>query len=205
MVEGEMEISNGMRKLICCAAVLLGTATVLVTVPLSAHHAANENSEALQMVKDECAFSDGSTISFGHKASGADQSGNEVWRAGNYVATAFRVTERMRIPPLDAPIDVPAGRYTLFVDPSKGEPWTLIISKKTGKSGMLYPGKHYDVGRTQMGFDDSSRPPVANFIVGCTQHKDAPIFIWMASEIHVTYAKIEAVSVRNGETEYLWH
>jgi len=41
----------------------------------------------------------------------------------------------MRIPPLDEPIDIPAGSYTLFVDLSKGEPWTLIISKKTGKAG----------------------------------------------------------------------
>ena len=56
---------------------------------------------------------------------------------------------------------------------------------------MLYPGKHYDVGRTQMGFDDSSRPPMANFVIGCTQHKDAPIFIWMVSDIHVAYAKID--------------
>jgi hypothetical protein len=200
-----MKSSDGMRKLICCAAVLLGTATVLVTVPLSAHQAANKDTETMLMVRDECVFSDGSRISFGHKASGAHQSGDDVWHAGNYVATAFRVTERMRIPPLNEPIDIPAGRYTLFVDPSKGEPWTLIISKKTGKSGMLYPGQQYDVGRTQMGFDDSSRPPVANFIVGCTQHKDAPIFISMASDIHVAYAKIEAGSVRNGKTEYLWH
>ena len=201
-----METSNRIRKLLWCAAVLLGAAAVLVTVPTFAHQAANEDtSEARLMIKDECAFSDGSTISFGHKASGTQESGDDVWRAGNYAATAFRVTERMRIPPIDEPILIPAGSYTLFVDPSKGEPWTLIISKKTGKSGMLYPGKHYDVGRTQMGFDESSRPPVANFIIGCTQHKDAPIFIWMASDIHAAYAKIEAGSIRNGKTEYLWH
>jgi hypothetical protein len=205
MVEGEMKASAGACKLICCAVVLLSTASVLVTVPLSAHQPANGTPKGMMTTKDECTFSDGSTISFGDRALGAYLSGDNVWRAGNYAATAFRASERMRIPPLDAPIDIPAGGYTLFVDTSNGEPWTLIISKKTGKSGMLYPGKQYDVGRTQMGFDDSSRPPIANFIVGCTQHKDAPIFIWMAADVHVGYAKVEAVSVTNGKTEYLWH
>jgi hypothetical protein len=105
-----MKISDGIRKLICSAARLLSAATMLITVPLSAYQAVNEDSVTMRMVRDECVFSDGSRISFGHKASGAYQSGDEVWRAGNYVATAFRVTERMRIPSLDEPIDVPAGR-----------------------------------------------------------------------------------------------
>jgi hypothetical protein len=159
-----MKISGRMRKLICCAAALLGTAAILTTVPLFAHQGANEdNSEAMLTVKAECTFSDGSTISFGHKGMGEHQSGDDVWQTGNYAATAFRVTKRMRIPPLDDPTDIPAGSYTVFVDASKDEPWTLIISKKTGKA-MLYPGKQYDVGRTQMGFDDTFR------IAGCEVH-----------------------------------
>jgi len=144
-----MKTSDKMFTIICWAALLLGTATVLITVPTFADQSANG------MVKDECTFSDGSTISFGHMASGSHESRHDVWRVGNYAATAFRVSERMLIPPLDKPIDIPAGTYTLFVDSSKGEPWTLIISRKTGKPGMLYPGKQDDVGRTQMGFDDS--------------------------------------------------
>lgn len=200
-----MKTPDKMLTVICLAAVLLGTATLLTALPMFAYQAANENSEAIPMVKDECAFSGGSTISFGHVASSSHQSGDNVWRAGNYAATAFRVSERMLIPPLDKPIDIPAGTYTLFVDPSKGEPWTLIISKKTGKSGMLYPGKQYDVGRTKMGFDDSYRKPVPKFTIGCTQYQDAPIFIFMASNNQVAYAKIEAAGTKNGETRYLVH
>jgi hypothetical protein len=195
-----------MRKLICCAVALLATAALLITVPLFARQGGDEDTSAAGwVVKDECVFSDGSTISFGHKAMGVHESGDDVWRAGNYAATAFRVTGRMFIPPLDNPIDIPPGTYTLFVDPSKGEPWTLIVSKKTGKAGMDYPGKGYDIGLTQMGYDDSFRPPVAKFTIGCTQQKDAPIFISMASDIHVAYAKIEAIGTRKGKTEILTH
>lgn len=200
-----MKTSAKMLTLICWAAVLAGIATILISVPMFAYQAANDNSSAVPTVKEECTFSDGSTISFGHMASISHQSGEDVWRVGNYAATAFRVSERMLIPPLDKPIDIPAGTYTLFVDSSKGEPWTLIISKKTGKPGMLYPGKRYDVGRAQMGFDDSYRQPVPKFIIGCSQHENAPIFISMASDINVAYAKIEAVQTRNGKTQHLMH
>jgi hypothetical protein len=170
-----------------------------------AYQAANQDSAIWSMIKDECAFSDGNTISFGHMASSADQSGDDVWRVGNYAATAFRVSEQMLIPPLDNPINIPPGTYTLFVDPTKGEPWTLIISKKTGKTGMPYPGKQYDLGRTQMGFDDTVRPRLPNFKIGCTQHENGPIFISMASDGHVAYAKIVAVRTRNGKTKYQMH
>jgi hypothetical protein len=187
---------------ISLAVILWSATSILVTMPARAFQVANGNAEAMPMVKNECAFSDGSTISFGHMAFGSHQSGDDVWRVGEYVAIAFHVSGRMLIPPLDRPIDIPAGTYTLFVDPSKGEPWTLIVSKKTGKPGMSYPGKRYDVGRTQMGFDDSDRSPVSKFIIGCTQHENAPIFISMASDVHVAYAKIEAVGIKNGKARY---
>jgi hypothetical protein len=62
----------------------------------------------------------------------------------------------MVIPPTDGPLDLPAGQYTLFVIDQDGPPWTLIVSRKTGKQGMPYPGQKYDLGRTQMGSDDVS-------------------------------------------------
>ena len=199
-----MKRSGKMPALICCAA-MLSIATILTTLPTFAYQAANRASEAIPIVKDECVFLDGSTISFGQKASGARQSGDDVWRVGSYAATAFRVSERMLIPPLDKPINIPPGMYTLFVDPSKGEPWILIVSKKTGLPGMPYPGAQYDLGRTQMGFDDSFRQPIPKFVIGCTQRKDGPIFISMASDVHVAYAKIMAVGTRNGKTQWLVH
>ena len=62
----------------------------------------------------ECTFSDGGTITFGRKASGGSESGDDAWRAGDYEATAFRVSERMLIPPLDSPTEIPSGSYTLY-------------------------------------------------------------------------------------------
>jgi len=147
-------------------------------------------------VQYECTFSDGANIEFGRKASGA-QTGADVWRTGDYEATAFRVTAQTIIPPMDSPIDMVPGLYTLFVDPSKGEPWTLIISKKTPQLGMAYPGNQYDVGRTSMGFDDSSRPPVQGFVIGCTkwgQDSRSPMFLYIESGTHVAYAKIQTMN-----------
>jgi Protein of unknown function (DUF2911) len=129
---------------------------------------------------------------------------SDVWQVGGYQATSFRVSERMLFPPLDHPLEIPAGSYTLFIDSSKGEPWTLIVSKKTGEWGIRYPGEQYDLGRMQMGFD-RSRPPVETFGIGCAQHKAVPIFVWMESGTHVAYAKIMVEKTKDGKTEYLWH
>jgi hypothetical protein len=50
-----------------------------------------------------------------------------------------------------------------------------------------------------------SRPPVETFAIGCAQHRDAPIFVWMESGTHVAYAKIMVAKTKDGKTEYLWH
>lgn len=145
-------------------------------------------------VQDECTFSDGATISFGRSAT-RTQRGADAWQAGDYQATALRVSGRTIIPPMENPIEMVPGLYTLFIDPSKGEPWTLIISKRTPQPGMAYPGKEYDVGRTSMGFDDSSRPPVQGFAIGCGHWgTSGPMFVWMESGTHVAYAKIQTVN-----------
>jgi len=202
-----MKILPRLRESVYGAAISLATLTLAITAGLLAQGVADEDKSQAprQMVQDECTFSDGGTITFGHKASGAKQSGGDVWQVGGYKATSLRVSERMLIPPLDQPLEIPAGSYTVFIDSNKGEPWTLIISKKTGEWGMPYPGEQYDLGRMQMGFDDSSRPPVETFAIGCAQHKDAPIFVWMESGSHVAYAKIMVAKTKHGKTEYLWH
>lgn len=97
---------------------------------------------------------------------------DESWHTGDYDATTLRVSEQMLIPPMDNPLRIPAGSYTLFVEDKGQRPWTLIISKKTGEWGMPYPGKEYDLGRTGMGFDTNQ--PVEKFVIGCTQN---PIFV----------------------------
>jgi hypothetical protein len=153
--------------------------------------------------QSECTFSDGSTRAFGPKASGTTKAVADSWRAGDYEATAFRVSERMVIPPMDSPIEILAGSYTLFVKDQGKPPWALIVSKKIGQWGMPYPGEQYDLGRTSLGSDVQS--PMEKFIIGCTQHLNAPIFVWMQSGRYVGYAKIMAVKITEGKTEYFWH
>jgi hypothetical protein len=52
-------------------------------------------------------------------------------------------------------LHVPAGDYTLFVDVSNPDQWTLIVSKKTGEWGLAYDDTQ-DLGRVKM---DMSKPP----------------------------------------------
>ncbi|MGH9528938.1 MAG: DUF2911 domain-containing protein [Terriglobales bacterium] len=199
MQEPRTQILDRVRKLFYCAAILL-----IAGALAGASHGDKSlgPSRAAQM---ECKFSDGGAITFG-RASGAARSGADSWRVGDYEATTFRVTERMVIPPMDSPIEIPVGSYTLFVmDKPKDRPdrWTLVISRKTGEWGMPYPGEQYDLGRTHMGSD--LRPPVENFIIGCTQHQSGPIFLWMQSGRYVAYAKIMAEKITNGKTEFFVH
>jgi hypothetical protein len=44
---------------------------------------------------------------------------------------------------------VPAGTYTLFVDISDPDNWTLIVSKDTGEWGLAYDNTK-DLGKTKM-------------------------------------------------------
>ena len=140
-----------------------------------------------------CTFSDGSTISFDH----------EIWRTGDYEAIPFRTSERMAIPPMERPIEIPAGTYTLFVIDKNGPPWTLIVSKKASKLGMPYPGEQYDLGRTQMGSD--VQPAVKDFAAGCRLIKDGPAFLWMQSGRTVAYVKIVVEKGSGENVEYLVH
>jgi hypothetical protein len=139
-----------------------------------------------------CTFSDGSTMEFGLE-----------WRTGEYEAVPFRISERMIIPPMDSPLDMPAGNYTLFVIDQGGPPWTLIVSKKTGNLGMPYPAEQYDLGRTQMGSDVQA--PVEHFTAGCRLIKPGPAFLWMQLGKTVAYTKILAVKAADGRVEYLIH
>lgn len=153
----------------------------------------------------QCTFSDGSTITFGRKAAvaGAPKSGEEVWRAGDYEATAFVASETMRTGGIPGDPEIPAGGYTIFIDRTKGPSWTLIISKKTGTWGMPYPGKQYDLERISMGYDVLS-PPAETFTIGCVEHHQSPMFLWAESGTHVAYAKIMAEKITDGKTALVW-
>lgn len=68
-----------------------------------------------------------------------------VWRAGANAATTLHTDASLKI----GDLEVPAGTYTLFVDISNPDQWTLIVNKKTGEWGLAYDGSQ-DLGRVTM-------------------------------------------------------
>ena len=68
-----------------------------------------------------------------------------MWRAGANSATTLKTDGDLMI----GDLRVPAGTYTLFVDISDPDNWTLIVSKDTGEWGLSYdstqgPGQNQD-------------------------------------------------------------
>jgi hypothetical protein len=74
-----------------------------------------------------------------------------VWRGGANAATTLKTDGNVTI----GDLAVPAGTYTLFVDISDPDNWTLIVSKKTGEWGLAYDPSQ-DLGRVKM---TMSKPP----------------------------------------------
>jgi hypothetical protein len=68
-----------------------------------------------------------------------------VWRAGANAATTLETNGDLMI----GDLHVPAGKYTLFVDISDPDRWTLMVNKKTGEWGLAYDGSQ-DLGKTKM-------------------------------------------------------
>jgi hypothetical protein len=68
-----------------------------------------------------------------------------VWRAGANSATALHTDTDLTI----GNLAVPKGDYTLFVDISNPDQWTLIVSKATKEWGLAYDSSK-DLGRTPM-------------------------------------------------------
>jgi hypothetical protein len=77
--------------------------------------------------------------------------GYPVWRAGANAATLLENDGGITA----SRLEVPAGKYTLFVDISDPDAWVLIINKQTGQSGLAYD-KTQDLGRVKM---TMSKPP----------------------------------------------
>lgn len=68
-----------------------------------------------------------------------------VWRAGANSATTLKTDANLQI----GELAVPKGTYTLFVDITDPDSWTLIVNKKTGEWGLAYDGTE-DLGRVKM-------------------------------------------------------
>jgi len=74
-----------------------------------------------------------------------------VWRAGANAATTLKTDGDLNI----AGLAVPAGTYTLFVDISDPDNWSLIVSKQTGEWGLSYDNAQ-DLGKVK--FPTSATP-----------------------------------------------
>ena len=74
-----------------------------------------------------------------------------AWRAGANTATTLKADGDVTI----GSLAVPAGTYTLYVDISDPDQWTLIVNKQTGQWGTKYD-KSQDLGRVKM---TMSKPP----------------------------------------------
>jgi hypothetical protein len=68
-----------------------------------------------------------------------------VWRAGANSATTLHTDADLTI----GDLAVPKGDYTLFVDISDPDHWTLIVNKQTGQWGLAYDASK-DLGKTSM-------------------------------------------------------
>ncbi|MGA2051292.1 MAG: DUF2911 domain-containing protein [Terracidiphilus sp.] len=74
-----------------------------------------------------------------------------IWRAGANAATTLKTDGNLNI----GGLAVPAGTYTLFVDISDPDNWSLIVNKKTGEWGLAYDATQ-DLGKVK--FPTSATP-----------------------------------------------
>lgn len=109
-----------------------------------------------------------------------------VWRAGANAATTLTTDADLKI----GDVDVPAGKYTLFVNIADPDHWVLIINKKTGEWGLAYDASQ-DLGKTPM---HMSKPPqmVEHLQYTLTSTSNTRGTLTLAWEDHSASVSIEA-------------
>jgi hypothetical protein len=101
-----------------------------------------------------------------------------VWRAGANGATTLKTDGALMI----GDVMVPAGTYTLFVDISNPDHWTLIVNKQTGQWGLAYDSAQ-DLGKVKM---TMTKPAalVENLVYTITDNGDGKGTLTLAWENH---------------------
>jgi hypothetical protein len=109
-----------------------------------------------------------------------------VWRAGANTATTLKTDGDLTI----GDLRVPAGTYTLFVDISDPDNWSLIVNKQNGEWGLAYDGSQ-DLGKTKM---KMSKPPamVENLVYTLTDNGGGKGTLTLAWEDHSASVPIKA-------------
>ena len=198
-----MTISPGPTQLhLFSFCLLIGNALAPAAQTPSPSHGAQTLITQGKYVHQQCSFANGSTITLGAEVLDRHDIHENGYRTGEYTAVPFRVSDRMVLPPLGDPIEIPPGTYTLFVTDQTKSPVTIIISKKSGPWGMPYPGREYDLGRTSSGTDFNES--LTGSSIGCWQATGGPIMLWIQSDHRLAYAKILAEKSVGGKTEYLF-
>jgi len=70
---------------------------------------------------------------------------DEVWCPGADEATYISTTKNLKV----AGLDVPAGKYSLWIQPLEDKPWMLVVSKDWDTFHTAYRSR-YDLGRVAM-------------------------------------------------------
>ena len=109
-----------------------------------------------------------------------------VWRAGANAATTLLIAGGMTI----GDLKVPAGTYTLFVDISNPDAWTLIVNKQNGEWGLAYDGIQ-DLGKTKMMMSKPS-PMAENLTYTLTDKGGGKGTLTLAWEDHSASVPIKA-------------
>lgn len=148
-----------MKRLLACTGLLLVAATISAQTPAP-------KPPPKSPPATETAAISGKTVSIVYSSPGVKgragalftkdgQIGKDphypVWRAGANAATTLKTDADLDI----AGLAVPAGTYTLFVDISDPDNWSLIVNKKTGEWGLGYDGTQ-DLGKVK--FPTSATP-----------------------------------------------
>ncbi|HWE87014.1 MAG TPA: DUF2911 domain-containing protein [Terracidiphilus sp.] len=139
-----------MKRLFVSTALLAATAFVFAqkappasppeqaTVTLAGHAVTIDYNSPAVKGREGQIFNKGGLIQRTHKE-------YPIWRAGANGATTLTTEADLKI----GNLDVPAGKYTLFVDISDPDNWVLVVNKKTGEWGLAYDASQ-DLGKTPM-------------------------------------------------------
>jgi hypothetical protein len=142
-----------MKHLLACTGLLLAAATVFAQAPAPKTQPKSPAATATATIGGKSitiAYSSpGVKGREGHLFGKDGQIGKDptypVWRAGANSATKLHTDGAFMI----GDLSVPAGDYTLYVDVSNPDSWSLIVNKQTGQWGTKYD-KAQDLGRTRM-------------------------------------------------------
>ena len=141
-----------MKRLLICAGILAGSAVLFAqqhkapaSPPETATGTIGGASVSIKYSSPRLRGREGKVYGKDGLIATAHGSQYPIWRAGANAATTLTTDKNLKI----GDIDVPAGTYTLFVDITNPDQWTLIVNKKTGEWGLQYTASE-DLGKTKM-------------------------------------------------------